>query len=134
MSGVLQKKLSKILLCSAAILHLHPTSWLKDLSTVSTNLVVSYFVEDLPLAASETEECHKKSQTCVHKVYCACKDRPCERTEKLFSFFVTFLIFVNSIISGLLICKGSQPQMLNSFMQISVFGTPPQVFASETAL
>ena len=49
MSGVLQKKLSKKLLCSAAILHLHPTSWLKDLSTVSTNLVVSYFVEDLKL-------------------------------------------------------------------------------------
>ena len=88
---------------SYAIPCFHPTTWLKDFLTLCTDLVTSHFVEDLPVAVSETYKWDKKSRACVHKVWCAYIDNPFERPEKLFNFYVTFLIFVKSAISVLLI-------------------------------
>ena len=94
MSNFKQTCFSKKLSCSITILQFHPVILLKveykHFSTVSINLVASYFVGYLPVATSEFVECRKKYQGCIRKVPCACKDNSCERQAKLvnFSYFL----------------------------------------------
>ena len=72
-----------------SILCLHPAILTNDESRffriLSNNLVASYFVGHLLVAASETEECHRESED-AYKTYRDCKSSTCEKQPKLFKF------------------------------------------------